>query len=337
METTNERLKDIIRKVQALVRKADDPAATPQEAESFRMGAEALMLKYRIEESQLTAEEKVAAGIAVVWEMFPVCAVDSEFVSTYRGIANTIVSHFEIRGVHRLQNIDGVPMHVIEVVGYESDLQFFELLFTEAAMTFGKRLEPKYDSKLSDQVNAYLMRSAGMEGHRIAMAIYGKDDKHLRPKVRKMFETEALLRGEDPKPLLGRGMNVKQYRRSYAEGFDYEFYSRLSRAKFAAAQQETGLVLASRKDQINEAYYERFPMYRPQAAPSGSLHSVGFVSHENCPKCKAAKSGYCRDHGYLKPSTRLYTDRTNHTALRRGRAAAHEVNLGMGKPEIGER
>jgi hypothetical protein len=234
-----------------------------------------------------------------------------------------------------VQEIDGVRMHVVEVVGYESDLRFFEVLFTEAAMAFGKRLEPKYDPALSEQVNAYLMRSAGMEGRRIAMAMYGRDDKHLRPKVRKMFEAEAIARGEDPKPLLGRGVNVVQFRKSYADGFNYELWSRLGTAKLAAAQQETGLVLASRKDQIDEAFYERYPHYRPSPQPKGEVDGVGFVSHENCPKCKAAKSGYCRDHSWLKPSARQYVDRTNHVALRRGRAAAREVNLGMSKPEVG--
>jgi hypothetical protein len=334
METTADKLKDMIRKVQALLMKANDSAATPAEAENFRAGAEALMLKYRIEETMLTAEEKMVAGISVIWEEFPVCDVNSEFVSTYRGIASTIIAHFEIRGVYRVKDVNGVRMHVVEVVGYESDLRFFELLFTEAALAFGKRLEPKYDRNLSDQVNAYLMRSAGMEGHRIAMAIYGRDDKNLRPKVRRMFEQEAILRGEDPKPLLGRGVNVKQFRKSYAEGFDYEFYSRLHKAKFAAAQVEQGLVLASRKDQIDEAFYERYPQYRPVEV-KGYVPSGNFVGHENCPKCKAAKSGYCRDHSYLKPSTRRYKDTTNYTALNRGRSAAREIDLGMnGRKEV---
>jgi len=169
------------------------------------------------------------------------------------------------------------------------------------------------------------MRSAGWEGHRIAMAIWGRDDKALRVKARNLYRKEAAERGEDVEGLTGRGVNVAQFREDYAAAFVHEFYSRLFRMRMEHAQDERGLVLASRKNDIDEALYERYPYLRPSAMPS-----QGWVDpQENCERCKRAKSGYCREHGYLRPSTaRPRAASYSAAGARRGRLAARTIDLG---------
>ena len=49
-EHTDNNLDKILKRVQNLLAKADDPAATKPEADAFRAKAEALMIQYRIEE-----------------------------------------------------------------------------------------------------------------------------------------------------------------------------------------------------------------------------------------------------------------------------------------------
>jgi hypothetical protein len=290
-------LDKILARVQNLLAQADHPNTGKPEADAFRAKAEALMIQYRIEE--VTAKPD-AAGAAPIWRDI----VGARSVSSYK---------------------DGNV--VATAVGYESDLRFAEALYLTAALAFGDRLEPKYNPDQTDQVNAYRMRMAGMEGHRIAQAIYGRDDKNLRPKVRAMFKKEAEARGEDPTPLLGKGVNVKQYRKDYADGFVTEFYYRLAAMRRSRGENEGGLVLVGRKEAVDEAFYEAYPHYRP--APVGTKVLPG---QGDCAKCAKAKSGYCREHGYLRPRAARQGARTNHAARAAGRNAAKAVDLGYKAP-----
>jgi hypothetical protein len=322
-EATSAKLDSILRKVTHLLNQADHPNTGKQEADTFRAKAEALMLAYRIEESQLSPTDH---GPAVLpqWRTIVVCKYGTEFRRWYATIAADIVSHFGCKVVQRVvASEDGSGSDMIfEVCGYASDLHFIEAMYATARMAFGARLEPKYDPTLSEQVNAYLMRSAGMEGRRIAEAIYGRDDKSLRPKVRAMFKKEAEARGEDPTPLLGRGVNVKLYRESYASGFVTEFYYRLRNMRQARGMEATGLVLASRDEAIAEMFYAKYPNLRP--APAGTK-AIGNEQAE-CAKCAKAASGYCRDHQWMKPR-KARAQRYDATGASRGADAARTVDL----------
>lgn len=317
------KLDDMLRKVQALLARADHPNTPVPEAESCRSKAELLMWKYKIDETAAAAQG-VIPGFTPEWHTFTICASQSEFRTIYRSMAAVVVSHAGGRAVYRQANIDGQYVDTCEMVGYPSDLRMAEVLYTSCMLAFQSRLEPKYDPTKTDAENAYAMRSAGMEGWRIAQAIYGSTERSLRPKVRAMFKAEAVKRGEDPSVLLGKGNSVKLFRESYAKGFEQEIWSRLYRMRSARGAEATGLVLANRDETIVEAFYERFPQYRPTEVAG----EVGWTNPvDTCPKCAAAKSGYCREHSYMRP--RQYdAPRVNNTAYLRGKDAAAQADLG---------
>jgi len=311
------KLDAIMRRIRGLLAKADS-TTFPAEADSLRAKAEALMAQYRIEE--ITGAP--VGGIDVKWTTVPVCDLRNEFRSFYTSLAATIMNHVGMRGIQKLGE-DG--NWVIEMVGYESDQRFFDLLFTSAQLEFGKRMEPKYDPNESDQVNAYRMRSAGMEGRRIALAIWGKDDKSLRVKARNLYRKEAEALGEDIEALSGRGNNMAGFRASYADGFLNRLYYRLFDMRTSLGEQSQGLVLAGRKDAIDNAYYDRFPHLRPSTTPSPAWKDP----RDNCERCQKAKSGYCREHAYMRPSyAQPRGPRHNSAAASRGRSAADRVDLG---------
>jgi hypothetical protein len=330
MEVSQTKLDDMLRKVQALLARAEHPNTPVAEAEASRAKAEVLMFKYRIDET-LTVQGSTVPGFIPEWRMFPLCDYYSEFQDIYRSMAATVVHHVGCQAVYRavtVDNGDGTTRYEwqAEVVGYASDLRIVEVLYTACRLAFATKLEPKYDGTKTDQENAYAMRSAGMEGWRIAEAIYGRKDKALRPKVRAMFKAEALRLGEDPTVLLGKGNSVKLFRESFAKGFELEIWRRLNAMRTARGAEETGLVLASREEAIKEAFYDRYPQYRPvKVAGTGT---VGYVSPtESCAKCQKAKSGYCREHSYLRPSTRQ-APKENYAAYDRGKQAARTADLG---------
>ena len=69
----------------------------------------------------------------------------------------------------------------------------------------------------------------------------------------------------------------------------------------------------------------------PHLRPSESGRAEYVAPNKDCTKCKSAKSGYCREHQYLKPSTgRGRPMAYNYEAASMGRDAARTVDLGPG-------
>ena len=344
---TDEKLERMLAKVRALLERAEHPNTPPAESSLCRDKAEAMMFRYRIDEAMLAS--KPDTQILVKWARIVVCNWRSEYRDFYYGIMESVIAHVGCRGVIKYKREEGAdhPIYEAHFVGFPSDIRTVDLLFTSAQLAFQTRLEPKYRPELSDQENAYWMRKAGMEGWRIAMAIWGvREDKHLYA-ARRLFKQEALARGEDPSELLGQGNSMAVYRSSYANGFYSELRSRLARMRLSRSD-EGGLVLAGRTEKINEAFWAEYPEYRPPAplppaegdeeaedeAEEGEpsvarSHTREAYSdpRENCPKCQRAKSGYCRDHSYLRP--RAYREEAwSPAGDRAGRAAARSVDLG---------
>lgn len=323
---TTRSIEDMIRKVQAMLARADHPNTPVPEAETARNMAEALMFQYRIDVAMLASEDTDAPAASPQWSTFDICDVASEYRLHYRSIASDVIKHFACRGVV-IRALDGErEVFRMHFVGYDAERRMAEAMYVSCMLAFQRKVEPKYDSNLSDQVNAYIMRSAGMEGWRIAQAIYGRDDKALRPKVRGMFKAEAMLRGEDPSILLGKGNSVKNFREDFATGFANEIFYRLERMRRSRGESGKALILASRDENVSKAFYDKYPQFRPT---SGSAAPYTPPNH-GCAKCKAAKTGYCRDHGYLRPRKTSAGRSTNLAAYERGTSAALAVDMGVG-------
>lgn len=318
-----EKLESMLRKVQALLATADHPNTPPHEADTARNMAEALMLRYRIDEATMGPADP--SGLNPVWKNIVICDASSEYALSYASIMRYVVHHCGCRMKLARADVDGQRCYVAEVVGYPSDLSMTNMLWTSMMLGFQVKVEPKYDRSLPERVNAYNMRKAGMEGRRIALAIYGRDDKALRPKVRKMFKDESLARGEDPAMLLGKGNSMESYRASFAKGFTDETRYRLSSMRASRGESGIGLVLASRGENVNEAFYVKYPDTRPSQSSS-----AGYIDpRANCPRCKAAKSGYCREHSWMKPRM-VRTSARNEQGYQQGATAARTVDVGRG-------
>lgn len=260
----NAKLDDMMRKIKALIARAEHPNTPEGEADSARAMADKLMRKYRIEESTLIEQgamdaEKITPGEMTV----DVCPWSSEFYQTYWNIMNYVAQHVGARMAQASGFVDGVHYLRAVLVGYESDLRFADVLFTNAKITFRDRMEPKPDPSLSDEDNVYRMRKAGMERIRVA---YLMGWTKGGAKVTRLYKEACAKRGEEPL-LTGQGNSVKVYREAYADGFCAELWQRLYHARNAADQEGGGgLVLANRKDNVDEAFYQRFPNLRPTAA-----------------------------------------------------------------------
>lgn len=323
-----EKLRKIMAQVANMLAKADDPSCTVAEAEQNRNRAEVLMARYRLEESQLSAVDQALLGIAVKRAVWRMCPMSSEFERNYSALASYVVNHIEAEAVLKYVNDDnGGTWLAVEVFAYESDLMYGEQLFNSMRLAFASKLEPKRDPSMSDAANVYAMRNAGMERRRIA-EVMGYPATSGPGKVSKEFKAECARRDEDASDLLGKGNSMAAFRADYATSFVNVIWQRLATMRAAAGADSAGLVMADRHDKVREAIWTAYPKMRPSTAAATPYKAP----NGDCDRCKAAASGYCRSHAWLKPSrARVSTRRGSAAGQERGRAAARSVDLGQSR------
>lgn len=254
----------ILGKIQKLLALADHPNTNPAEASTFREKAEALMVEYRIEEQHLR-DTGVIVGMQLVKLEWIVSYSHSKFLTTYQTLAYLAASHVGARYSMRWgRDEDGRSCLMFDVVGFESDVRYAELIFTAAKLVFQARMEPKLDPSLSDEVNAYNMRASGMTRRQVA-ALMNRDTHAGHAWVNNAYQAECARRGERAE-VAGKGFNLDAYRDSYSQGFKRTFQHRLYDSSRNSAE-AGALVLKSRNAEVDEAFYQLFPDQRPSKMP----------------------------------------------------------------------
>lgn len=333
----------VMDRIRKLLDRANHPTTPGPEADLCRSRAEYLMLKHRIEEA-IVFEKGLGEtkGLEPTWLKIRTGVIGSDYSRYQSSIAGIILRHTGTKGTlfYDWTSDDGVGYVVMDTCGFASDLRYLDLLLTTCLLEFSLRLEPKYDPGLSDMENAWNLRSAGWERKRIAKVMFGdwntvNEMKAKNRKVTRLIKEYGEKNDEmtEAMSMLGRGNVMASYRESFAEGFVSTLRNRLYGMRQAAqeqARQEGMLVPIGRVEAVQEAFWTKYPTQRP-AEPDPNASS-SYVDRANCPKCAKAKSGYCRDHAYLKP-TYVY-DRTNRNGERAGSAAAYKVDLGPGERRL---
>jgi len=327
MSDQTAKLDSMMEKVRNLLARADHPNTPPAEADTARAMAERIRVKYAIEEDALIksgalAGEQYKPGV----KNMPVCPWDSPYMQTYYSLAVYAAQHTGCR--HHYSSAynpeTGTYDLVLVMVGFEADLRFAEALYVSARIVFADRMEPKHDPNLSDEDNVYKMRSAGLERGRIGTLMgWGGEGTQGPNKVTRVYKRACQARGEDA-VVTGRSMNVKLFRETYADGFRNEFWRRLYRARNAAGTDAAGtLVLANRQDEVDEAFYERFPNLRP--APEGS-REIGEGKSTKAKKLRGPTKAE-REREYK----RMYSA-AGQAGRAAGQRAASEIEVGGNKP-----
>jgi hypothetical protein len=116
-------------RVQNLIAKADDPAATEAEADAFRAKAEELLVAYGIDQAQLESHRQEGAPEEIISKRF-------NFRGTY-AIDQTHLLHYIAVGLgcngHRSHNARGKLTDYM-LFGYESDVERTEFLYASLSL-----------------------------------------------------------------------------------------------------------------------------------------------------------------------------------------------------------
>lgn len=262
-ETTNgAKIDRMMEAVRALLAQADHPNTTETEAATFRAKAEQLMRKFRIDESSITPEE--GGAVAPISRIIRVCAYDSPYRQTYLRVASYLAHHVGAEAVTKYpRDPDGRLSLALDIIGFESDVRYFEILLTSAVTYFASRMEPSVRSDRSDAENVYHLRSAGIERIKIAEMMGWGTTGSATAKVTRLYKAECERRGE-PAKLTGRGNSVATFREAFSDAFPNTLWDRLWTARQAADGGTGTLVLANRAEQVREAFYEKYPHMRPE-------------------------------------------------------------------------
>ena len=312
----------MLAKIRGLLDTAESLRAQGNEAaaDTYEAKAHALREKYAVEEEALIASDPTS--VLPIYAEITLVGTGSPFQQEYVNMFHYVAKHCGIRKVYEWKHTPGQGYAVTAcVVGYESDIRYAELIYTNARLVFMEKLEPKVLPHLSEQVNVYRLRAAGIERVRISDLLWGNREKANLSKVGRLYKAECKARGEEAL-LAGRGVTGKVYREQYATEFVWTLDRRLRRAQDSAGQYGGGLVLHGRADRVDEAFYERYPHLRPKPA-------IAQATEQQCERCAAAKkrkkdqSATCKDHAPWKPTKADYARAARHhsPAAVRGRAA----------------
>lgn len=253
-------------------------------AANYRAKAEGLMVKYRVAEEEALAAD--ATAITPTAHTIRLYTGNTDMGQWYTMVFGIIARHTGIR--YSLRWDDG---YEARVVGYAGDVRYAEFLWTSALLMFSTRIDPQWDDSLPEAENVYRLRAAGIKRRVIADRAWGNGEvAAARSKVQRIYATEAARRGEAV-AAAGLGFNAGDYRDAYARDFSDTLRMRLQDARNAADSVAGGLVLHGRQERVDEAFYTLFPSYRPTPA-----NDTPATPAEPCPRCKAAKSGHCREH-----------------------------------------
>jgi hypothetical protein len=335
-------LNQALDRVRKLIQKAEAPnhapkgtpewEATERERESAQEMADAIMLKFQIDEIILEQDRPVS-------ERQRPGTIEIELSSTeglsgvMADLARMIADHCRCRiRTHSRYNYDR-NCYMTKVYGFESDLRYFEFLYTTVRLHMIGVLRPKVDATLSLEENCYNFHEAGYNWLEIAgfygweklgkydaldydiQIPYRNKDNHgeilsssrVGSYYKRAYYRACARRHEEPQKITAGG--AKTYRKSAADGYGDMLGQRLRRAR---NNQDPGaeVMLASRLDILEELFRQDNPtMYTkcPECKKMGdNPYDCEFCGHhiadrpvlKECERCKAAKSGTCRAHSY---------------------------------------
>lgn len=295
-----------------------DPEARERfrkEAATFRSVADALMLKYAIDQAMISDAAPAAEKMIPAFAEFAIAAPGS-LLSHVDDLMRVIASHCRcmVRSYTRLDKESGAWM--AKVYGYKHDLAYFEILWTTLRLHMIGAFRPVIDPSASLSENCYRLHNAGFnlleivkmygwvdvspyDSHVEAWAathpgfdpwaerkkwFYNRDtgevsDLHpLKVFYSRAYRNECKRRGEDYRPSAAGGS--ESYREDAAAGYVSIIRQRIRQIEGGRADIGSALVLSS--EGLLDYYREQNPGAFTRCPHCSKLSA----SQYTCDRCK---------------------------------------------------
>jgi uncharacterized protein DUF2786 len=282
------KLDKTLAKVRALIAKAES-TDSPAEAEALRERADALMFAHAIDEVMLEAsrpEEQRTKPAHIRIKL----ADKSHLTEQITYLAQYLANHYRVRLVFMGLYTKHWGDITVTAVGYESDLRFFETMFTALHLDLAGKLTPKADPAETFDANVYRMRDAGMSWGAIAHEMNKTRANYLKanaantaaqslvadwkeipiredaqyPIPAGAYRRECKRRGEAPR----RTRTPVGYQRNFAEGYVNRIGLRLAEMRRKRDNEGSGTALVLRSDSVEDMVNELFPKMSKSKAPA---------------------------------------------------------------------
>lgn len=126
----------MLEKVRKLLAKAEDPAASPQEAETYTLKAAQLIAAHGIDAALLAAEDPGSDRVAD-----RVVDLEAPYAHDKAQLLSAVAQRLRCRAVLRTRrDVDGRASHSVHLFGHSSDLDRADLLFTSLLLQSTSRL-----------------------------------------------------------------------------------------------------------------------------------------------------------------------------------------------------
>ncbi|MFI1655640.1 DUF2786 domain-containing protein [Streptomyces sp. NPDC020472] len=118
-------------RIRAILAKAEDPAATPAEAEAFFSKAAELMAKYGIEQAMLAASDPSADKVG-----HRTIVIEGSYAEERRLLAALIAKEVSVEPILSRHRKRGEKRYTysVELYGFESDMERAEMLYTSLSL-----------------------------------------------------------------------------------------------------------------------------------------------------------------------------------------------------------
>jgi hypothetical protein len=299
LSKTLERIRGLVAKAESL-EAAGDPESM-NEATACRERADGLMQKYAVDEWQLLKD--APTGVKPTRIKVDIGEAGNPFLSEGSTLVNVVAKFCKCSSVWmRGSGVKGFREEYCWVYGYESDLRYFELLFTTLYLHMSGTIFPRPDESKSLGVNAYELHNAGLNWFDIAQA-YGWEEVERRDgearfmyrnratgervswsksvgRIKAAYTAEVKARGEQPLRIPPAG--AENFRRNAAQGYLHRISQRLRQI---AGGRSSGaeLVLADKSQNIAAMIADDYPetemlsarrlSYNPEAYARGVRHA----------------------------------------------------------------
>lgn len=160
----------VLAKIRGLIQKAEHPSTPPEEAKACHEMADALMLKYTIDRATVDASKPSAERQKPAAVTLRLCEFSNPLETQFSMLSVAVANHTRCQVV---LTSDWIRRTVnIRVFGFESELRYFEILYTTLLLHMSGIFFPKPDNGASLEDNLLRLRHLGLNWLQMA-EVYG--------------------------------------------------------------------------------------------------------------------------------------------------------------------
>jgi Protein of unknown function (DUF2786) len=280
-------LNDVLRKVRLLITKAEHSNTDPDEAAKYRSMADKLMLKFAIDEAALDASRPAEERGKPETIDIDIAGY-SDILHEVAFLATLVARHCRCRVRNYTEFRTADKVWIGKVYGFESDLRYFELLYTTLRLHMVGALMPTWSAGASLEDNCYRLHNAGFNWLEIA-AMRGwrklrweryeypnagsspwqhMKTKEVHPYPGAMFKKayHQACKAHGTSPVIVPSAGSSTWRRSAADGYTARIDQRLGKARGERVAAEAG-ALVLRKDDLDAFFRDQNPDLYPEPQP----------------------------------------------------------------------